>query len=72
MKIEIGEGAIEIIGEGYTRDMPYQITFDRFDTLTKLINWISHLSEKTWWTVELTIDLISAYEKANQTIPWGV
>jgi hypothetical protein len=35
-----------------TDDDPYWIRFDRIDTPEKVLGWLVHLHEKTWFTVE--------------------
>lgn len=74
MKIQIDYNAktVDIFGDcGYTESDPYWISFDRFDTLIKLVDWIRHLSSKLWWDRKLTNKLIKAYEEINKTnIPY--
>lgn len=73
MNIEINQKTktIDIWGtdkfsrNAYTQDSPYYFSFESFNTLKKLSDWVTHMEEKNWWTPELAKELIQAYRVVN-------
>lgn len=49
----------------------YEITLNSIDTHKKLVEWIHHLTEKTWVTGEIIHDVINAAIHANKLAFYG-
>lgn len=65
LKWEVEGKAIVLVG-GFS----YVITLDRCDTLEKILDWVLHLSEKTWVTTDLIESFIHLAIDANN-IPFN-
>lgn len=50
----------------YARRATYDVEEDRIRTPLHLVQWIRHLSEKSWFTGSHAIDLIDACAKKNK------
>lgn len=50
----------------------YDIEWRRIDSPEKLLQWILHLSEKTWFTTSMCSDLIHAVAEHFGWDPWRV
>lgn len=50
----------------------YEIETSRIDSPEKLIHWLHHLSQKTWFTPHICRDLIVVACDHMGIAPWGV
>lgn len=63
LAIKVSRSGIEFDGHGYF------IEWDRLDSREKLLEWIHHLSEKTWVDSRMIGDLI---ERVHEHFGWKV
>ena len=70
-KVEIIDGMVKIYDAEDV--LPYEFALDRIDSPIKLLGWIRHLNEKTWFTGPCANRLIDAiYKHHGWQFPYGV
>jgi hypothetical protein len=56
--VSFSDGVVRCIDPGYTHFSPYEIARSRIDNPTKLVWWLHHMNEKSWWTRDHESQLI--------------